>query len=47
MRVGVDADQAREATGWDLEVADDLTVTPAPAEAELAALRELEAKGEA
>ena len=44
---GVDADQAREATGWDLEVADDLTVTPAPAEAELAALRELEAKGEA
>jgi len=44
---GVDADQAREATGWDLEVADDLTVTPAPGEAELAALRELEAKGEA
>jgi glutaconate CoA-transferase subunit B len=44
---GVDADQARDATGWDLEVADDLTVTPAPAEAELAALRELEAKGEA
>ena len=25
---GVDADQAREATGWDLRVADDLSVTP-------------------
>ena len=44
---GVDVDQAREATGWDLQVADDLSVTPAPTEAELAALRELEAKGEA
>jgi glutaconate CoA-transferase, subunit B len=44
---GVDVDQAREATGWDLRVADDLSVTPAPTEAELKALRDLEAKGEA
>lgn len=43
---GVDVDQAREATGWDLRVADDLSVTPAPTEAELTALRALEAKGE-
>ena len=40
---GVDVDQAREATGWDLRVADDLSVTPAPTEAELTALRALEA----
>ena len=40
---GVDVEQAREATGWDLRVADDLSVTPAPTEAELKALRELEA----
>lgn len=43
---GVDVDQAREATGWDLRVADDLGVTAAPTEAELTALRALEAKGE-
>ena len=43
---GIDADQAREATGWDLRVADDLSVTPPPTEAELAALRALEAQGE-
>lgn len=43
---GVDVDQAREATGWDLRVADDLSVTPVPTEAELTALRGLEAKGE-
>ena len=40
---GVDADQAREATGWELRVADDLSVTPAPTDAELKALRGLEA----
>ena len=40
---GVDVDQAREATGWDLRVVDDLSVTPAPTEAELTALRALEA----
>jgi glutaconate CoA-transferase, subunit B len=39
---GVDADQAREATGWDLRVADDLDVTTAPTDAELKALRALE-----
>lgn len=43
---GADADQAREATGWELRVADDLSVTPAPAEDELTALRALEAKSE-
>jgi glutaconate CoA-transferase subunit B len=40
---GVDVDQAREATGWDLRVADELGVTPPPTEAELKALRDLEA----
>jgi glutaconate CoA-transferase, subunit B len=39
---GVDADQAREVTGWDLRVADDLDVTAAPTDAELKALRALE-----
>jgi glutaconate CoA-transferase, subunit B len=39
---GVDADQAREATGWELRVTDDLSVTPAPTDAELKALRGLE-----
>ncbi len=43
---GVDVHQAREATGWDLRVADDLSVTPAPTEADLTTLRALEAKGE-
>jgi glutaconate CoA-transferase, subunit B len=43
---GVDADQAREATGWELGVADELGVTPAPTEAELTALRGLRAEGE-
>jgi glutaconate CoA-transferase subunit B len=43
---GVDADRAREATGWDLRVAGDLGVTPAPSDAELDALRGLRAEGE-
>jgi glutaconate CoA-transferase subunit B len=43
---GVEVGQAREATGWDLRVADDLSVTPTPTEAELAALRALVAQGE-
>jgi glutaconate CoA-transferase subunit B len=42
---GVDVQQVREATGWELEVADDLSVTPAPTEAELTALRALATKG--
>ena len=38
---GVELDQVREATGWDLRVADDLRHTPSPTDEELAALREL------
>jgi glutaconate CoA-transferase subunit B len=38
---GVTVDQAREATGWDLKVADDLQTTDPPSADELAALREL------
>jgi glutaconate CoA-transferase subunit B len=41
---GVDADAARDATAWDLRVADDLGETAAPTDAELAALRELQAR---
>jgi glutaconate CoA-transferase subunit B len=42
---GVDPDAAREATGWDLRVADDLAVTEPPSDRELAALRSLKTKG--
>jgi glutaconate CoA-transferase subunit B len=38
---GVDVEQARAATGWDLRVAGEPTVTEPPTEAELAALRRL------
>jgi glutaconate CoA-transferase subunit B len=38
---GVDFDQVREATGWDLDVAEDLITTEPPTSDELAALREL------
>jgi glutaconate CoA-transferase subunit B len=38
---GMTAAEAREATGWDLRVADDLTVVEPPSELELAALRAL------
>jgi glutaconate CoA-transferase subunit B len=38
---GVEVGQAREATGWDLKVADDISRTPAPTDEELAALRDL------
>ena len=41
---GATVEQAREATGWTLKVADDVTTTAAPTEAELAALRSLESK---
>jgi glutaconate CoA-transferase subunit B len=37
----VTADQAREATGWDLQVADDLVTTDPPTDEELRQLREL------
>ena len=38
---GVTAEQAREATGWELKVAAELQTTPPPTRDELAALREL------
>jgi glutaconate CoA-transferase, subunit B len=40
---GVSADDAREATGWDLRVADDLSETDPPSGEELRVLRELKA----
>ena len=39
---GVTVDQARDATGWDLVVADDLTATAPPTAHELGVLRHLE-----
>jgi glutaconate CoA-transferase, subunit B len=41
---GVSVEQAREATAWDLRVADDLAETEPPTDAELAALRGLATK---
>lgn len=41
---GVTADQARDETGWDLKIADDLAETSPPTEAELAALRDLQVR---
>jgi glutaconate CoA-transferase subunit B len=41
---GVDVEQAKAATGWDLHVADDLKVTDAPTEQELTVLRTLTGK---
>ena len=40
---GSSIDAAREATGWELRVADDVGVTDAPSDDELSALRQLEA----
>jgi glutaconate CoA-transferase, subunit B len=42
---GVTADQAREATGWDLRVAEEIATTPEPTDEELGALKELLARG--
>jgi glutaconate CoA-transferase, subunit B len=42
---GVEVDQAREATGWELRVADDLGETEPPTEEELTTLRSLKTKG--
>jgi glutaconate CoA-transferase, subunit B len=42
---GITAAQVREATGWDLRIADRLETTPEPTGDELAALRELLARG--
>ena len=41
---GVEVDAAREATGWNLAVAEDVGVTSPPTEVELAVLRELKAR---
>ncbi len=38
---GVSIDQVKEATGWDLAVADEVAVTEPPTDGELSALREL------
>lgn len=38
---GIELDEVREATGWELEVADELEITEPPTAEELAALREL------
>ncbi len=42
---GVTVDEVREATGWELRVADEPAVTPEPTDEELSALRELIARG--
>jgi glutaconate CoA-transferase subunit B len=44
---GNDPEQAREATGWELRVADDVHETEPPTQAELHALRALRTKGTA
>jgi glutaconate CoA-transferase, subunit B len=41
---GASVEQAREATGWDLRVAEDLGTTEPPTEEELRALRDLHAR---
>ena len=41
---GVEVDAAREATGWNLAVAEDVGVTSTPTEVELTILRELKAR---
>jgi glutaconate CoA-transferase subunit B len=43
---GVTIEQAREATGWELEVADDVATAVSPTDKELKALRELVARRE-
>jgi glutaconate CoA-transferase subunit B len=42
---GVEVEEVREATGWELRVADDLGETERPAEEELVRLRALKTKG--
>jgi glutaconate CoA-transferase subunit B len=44
---GVVAERAREATGWDLRIADDVRETATPSGDELRALRSLRTKGDA
>jgi glutaconate CoA-transferase subunit B len=43
---GVEPEQVKEATGWDLQVADDLKRTPPPTDEELETLRALRASAE-
>ena len=43
---GVEVDDARAATGWELRVADDVHETTPPTDGELAALRALKTKGQ-
>jgi glutaconate CoA-transferase subunit B len=43
---GVEPEQVKEATGWELQVADDLQRTPPPSEEELETLRALRASAE-
>jgi glutaconate CoA-transferase subunit B len=47
VHAGVAVDSVREATGWDLRVADDLAETEPPTDGELSALRSLRTKGAA
>jgi glutaconate CoA-transferase subunit B len=42
---GVSVEQVQEATGWDLQLADEIAATPAPTGEELTALRELIGRG--
>jgi glutaconate CoA-transferase, subunit B len=42
---GVDPDDVRKATAWNLRIAEDLAVTEPPSDAELTALRSLRTKG--
>jgi glutaconate CoA-transferase subunit B len=44
---GVDVEDVRSATGWDLRVAADVRITDPPSDIELSALRTLEPKGRA
>lgn len=44
---GVEVDEVKEATGWDLRVADETSVVPAPTDEELEVLRSLGAKPKA
>jgi glutaconate CoA-transferase subunit B len=46
VHAGVDVDQVREATGWDLSVVDDLQQTAPPSDEELETLRALRASAE-
>jgi glutaconate CoA-transferase subunit B len=45
VHAGVEPEQAREATGWELRIADDLSRNQPPSDTELGALRALKTKG--